>query len=125
MSMRRLALKTHRELIASDIAGAPPASPMEADLRRAFAEVLAEVASLRLRNNGLLRSAAAVARDAKAQLTREQGGDVVRNGQPHSPDALKWLSSNGPSPAQLMQAKFQDFANRFGKQQQASGNGSL
>jgi hypothetical protein len=94
-------------------------------LRRAFAEVLAEVASLRLRNNGLLRSAAAAAQDAKAQLTRERSGDVTRNGRPRSPEALKRLTSNGPSPAQLMQAKFQDFANRFGKQQQASGNGSL
>ena len=94
-------------------------------MRRAFAEVLAEVASLRLRNNILLRSAAAATRDVNAQLTREHGGDATRNGQPRSPDPQKWLSSNGPSPAQMMQAKFQDFANRFGKQQQPSGNGSL
>ena len=101
-------------------AGSPSASPAEAELRRAFAEVLAEVASLRLRNNALLRSSARSA----AQPT-EDGSASRINGQPPSTDWLKQLTSNGPASAQLMQAKFQDFANRFGKQQQPSGNGSL
>ena len=100
---------------------------MEQELRRAFAEVLAEVASLRLRNNGLLRSVAAVAASSLEQPPGSDVGSGARaNGQLlRSPDRLKQLMINGPASAQLMQAKFQDFANRFGKQQQPSGNGSL
>ena len=101
-------------------AGSTVTSPAEAELRRAFAEVLAEVASLRLRNNALLRTATRVA----AQPTADGGASRI-NGQPPSTDWLKQLTTNGPVSAQLMQAKFQDFASRFGKQQQPSGNGSL
>ena len=107
-------------------AGSASTSSAEADLRRAFAEVLAEVASLCLRNNGLLRSAAAAAAlNAPQPAPRDDGSSARTNGQLPSADWLKQLASNGPASAQLMQAKFQDFANRFGKQQQPSGNGSL
>ncbi len=112
---------------AAASAGATSTSPAEAALRRAFAEVLAEVASLRLRNNTLLRTAASATtrRSADKLPAQEDVGSGRSNGQLPSSDWLKQLASNGPASAQLMQAKFQDFANRFGKQQQPTANGSL